>query len=222
MAEAAKAGKISRKDLKQPDAFVESVGTFTTYYREHRTTVIVGAVVAASIFIGTVAVTGYQRRASANAAAAFFRGTEAMSQNSMEAAKTGFANLAETGTRPYNNLAKLYGAELAVQESRYDDAIVLYEAFVASISTPYLKQVGLVGLGYAHEQAGHPKQALESYTAAAQIEGPHREQALRDQLRTADVVGNAGAAKDAIRKLLEFYPGSPDAESLSERLNAAS
>lgn len=209
---------IDRKELKAPDPFFETAGKLRTAFAENRTTVIVSVAVLVMVLGGSLAANRYRTHSQEQAASSFFRAADAMRNNSFETAKAGFGDVAKNGPDPYSELAILYGADLAVREHRWDDAIELYKGFAGAAETDYLRQIGWKGHGYALEMAGDSATAAKSYHKAADIKGPYTEEALRGWLRAAKRVGDEKGAQEAASRLVKEFPNSEEAEALAERL----
>jgi hypothetical protein len=212
--------EIDHKELKEPDAFMEGVGQVVTYVRENRVQVIGSAVAVTALFLGITWWVSSSARHSDTTAAAFLRATDALESDNLAAADAALRNVADAGVAPYDEFASLYSAEILVRKGENAQAAELYGRVAENGTTPYLRQIALVGRAYALEADGDSAAALESYQKAATIDGPYREPALRGQLRLAESAERGDLAEGAITKLLEDYPSSPDADDLSARLTA--
>jgi predicted negative regulator of RcsB-dependent stress response len=212
--------EIDQKELREPDAFMEGVGTTLTYVQENRTKVF-GAIGAA---IGVFALGVWWNTSSAakldQAAAAFMRATDALESKDLSMADTALSNVASSGVAPYDEMAALYSADVMMRRQSYSDAAAAYKAVAASGSTPYLRQIAMVGQAHALENQDQAADALKSFEDAARVDGPYREPALRGQLRTAKASGSNDKAISAIEEILEDYPTTGDADALSAELAA--
>ncbi len=209
---------FSRKDLKTPDAFFETAGRAQRYVAEHRRTVMGAGAVVVVLLVGGLGSTSYISATKGRDAAAFERARISLDDESFAAARTGLDNLAKSGRGIYGELAGFYAASLALDEDRFDEAAEAYERVAERANTDYLRQAAVNSRGYALEQAGRAGEALAVYREAAAIEGPYRHAALRSQARLAEAQGDAPAARAALERLIELYPGAPDTEALSARL----
>jgi len=211
---------FDRKDLKGPDAFFENVGRANRYVQENRRMVIGIAAAIVAVFIAGTALHSYSERSADDAASTFIRGADALDQDNAASAKAALDNLSgRSGI--YGELGRLYEADLAAREQRWDDALPKYEDVARSGSAPYIRQIALIGKGFVLENTSKLDAAAEAYAAAGSLTGPYREQALRDQLRAARAAGKDDVAKAAINKILELYPETPDADQLSAQLGSA-
>ena len=212
---------FDRKDLKAPDAFFENVGRANVYLQQNRQRVIAACLAAIAIFVAIASWHRYSETRADETAAAFLRATDALDLDSLTTAKAALENVAgESGGGIYGELAKLYSADVAVREQRWDEALALYEPLSREGTTAYIRQIALLGKGFSQESAGKPAEAAATYAAASELTGPYKEQALRDQLRSARVAGNKELSAAAIEKILELFPESPDADELSAELKA--
>jgi len=211
---------FDRKDLKAPDAFFENVGKANQYFQHNRQRVILTTVAAAALLIGGIGWYRYSQSRADETAAAFLRATDALDLDSLTTAKAALDNVAGSASGIYGELARMYQADVAAREARWDDAMSLYDGLSSSGTTSYIRQIALVGKGFAQEQSGKAEEAATTYAAASEISGPYREQALRSQLRSARTAGKKDVAAAAIEKILELYPEAPDADDLSAELKA--
>ncbi len=214
--------ELHHKDLKEPDAFFETIGQVNRYVRENRSLVIGVAAAVLTVFVGGVSWSSYQTRSADRNAAAFIRATVAIDDGALAAAKAGFTNVSDSSHEPYSAMARLYQAGLELQEDNFDAASAIYAAASKAGVPGYLRQTALVGQAYALERAGNAAEAAATYARAAELEGPQVEQALRGQLRAALAAGDNASAAAAAERILDKFPTSPDANELSARLAALS
>ncbi|MFQ5477262.1 MAG: tetratricopeptide repeat protein [Candidatus Binatia bacterium] len=218
---AAEAG-FTRKDLKTPDAFFETVGKVNRYVTDNRRSVLTVTAAVVLVFGAGAFFSARHTRSEQRAAAAFNRALDAISADSYATAETVLAKLATDSARPYGSLARLYKAGLAQDRGDYATARREYAAFAVAAQTPYLRQIALVGEAFAAEMLSDYEAARSSFEAASHIAAPYREQALRGMLRVADKSGDVEAALEAVNGLLEHFPGASDAGRLAARQQALS
>ncbi len=216
----AKKVHLHHKDLKDPDPFFETIGRANRYVRENRAQVIAAAVAVTVLFVGGVSWSSLRTRAADHAAATFLRATEALDSGSTEAARTGLTTVIDEAGDPYRSLARIYRARLEIETGEYQAAIDDFTAAASSDVPDYLRQTALVGKAQVLETTERFEEAAATYQRAAAIDGPHKEQALRGQLRAATAASRPELAKEAIERLLDQFPSSPDADDLSARLAA--
>jgi len=212
--------EIDHKELKEPDAFMEGVGSTLTYVRENSTTVLGGIAAAAAVFSLGVWWNVSSTHDLESAAAAFMRATDAIAADNLTMADAALKNVAKIGVAPYDEMAALYSADILMRKNSYGEAAAAYEQLAASGSTRYLRQIAMLGRAYALESADQKSDALAAFEDAARVDGPYREPALRGQLRMAKASDANDKAIAAIETLLEKYPSAGDADALSAELSA--
>jgi len=209
------------QDLKEPDTFFETVTEARDYFEENRTKVLAigGAVLAVAVLL--IAARGYYS-ATRNAAATDFASAVAnLEFDSPTAAEGSLDSLAaRSNTGPYGSLGSLYKANLSAESGRYEEAIVQYERFLGSAPTDYLKQVALMGKGFALERAGRAPDAAGAYEQAAALDGPYTKPALSDRARLAEKAGDKAKAIETLKKLLELEGSGAGSSAVEQRLQA--
>ncbi len=170
------------------------------------------------MFVGGVSWSSLRTRTADHAAATFLRATEAFDSGSTEAARTGLTTVVKEAGEPYRTLALLYRARVEIQTGEYQAAIADFTAAASGDAPDYLQQTALVGKGQVLETTERFEEAARTYQRAAAIDGPHKEQALRGQLRAAMAASKSELAKEAIERLLDQFPSIPDADDLSAKL----
>ena len=215
----ARRSEIDHKDLKEPDAFMEGVGTTLSYVRENRTMVLgaIGAVVA--VFAVGVYWNVSSEQKLETAAAAFMRATDALESDNLTMAEAALKNVSASDVAPYDEMAALYSADILMRRASYAEAASAYKEIAAAGSTRYLRQIAMVGQAHALESQGQGAEALVAFEDAARVDGPYRETALRGQLRTAKESNANDKAAAAIEAILEKYPNAGDADALSAELS---
>lgn len=208
---------FNRKDLKAPDKFFTAFGQALEYAQNNHTRVaaVVGGV--ALVFVAGAVFSSWRTGLEERDAAAFVRATDAIRSESLATAAIVLDQLTVDGNRPYGELASLYAARLAYDEKRFEQAAGHYASFAGSARTPYLRQIALLGQAAAAEAADDNSQADKALEMASRIDAPYRESALRARLRVADAGEDSSVALEAIESLLEYFPGSADADELSKR-----
>jgi len=211
---------FDRKDLKSPDAFFESVGWANRYVQNNRNTVIAATLTVIAIFVAGIVIHRWRESRAEDAAATFLRGADALDANNISSARAALDNVAATSGGIYGQLAKLYEADIALREQRWDDAVKGYDEIAGNGETSYIRQIAQLGKGHALEGKGDATAAVSAYAAASDLDGPFKERALRDRLRTARAANNAAEVSASIKQILELYPDAPDADQLSAEIGA--
>jgi hypothetical protein len=82
----------------------------------------------------------------------------------------------------------------------------------------WLRQAGLVNLGYVKEISGQCEEALASYTEAEKLDGSLKNEAILGQARCSEQSGKSKMALDAYRKYLYGNPASDRNGEISVRV----
>jgi hypothetical protein len=212
--------EFDRKDLKTPDAFFETLGSANRYLQSHRSRVIAVATILVAVFVAAISLYRWMQHRADETAAAFLRATDALDLDSLSTARTALENMSASAGGVYGELAKLYEADIAVREKRWDDALPRYDEVSRKGDTAYIRQIALLGKAHVLENKGDTAAAAAAYAEAAETDGPFHEQALRDQLRAAKAAGKNDVAAAAINAILDKYPDTPDADDLASELPA--
>lgn len=210
--------RIHRKDLKGPDEFVESASRLTKFIQENRNAVIAAAVGVTVLFVSGVSYSSYRTRTLDSTAAAFLRATDALESDNLESADTAMRTVIGRNIQPYAQFARIYLADIQREKGDYAAAIEAYSAAADQAASDYLRQIALIGKAYSLELSQDRDQALLVYESAAKLDGPHRQSALRSQLRIAQAVGKVDLARQALTTILAEYPTVADAAELTETL----
>lgn len=90
--------EFSRKDLKH-DQFIEEVGHFYGFYRNHKQTVLIGAAVIVALIVGVSSYFGYRERQRAQAAAALEEAVRLYHGVVTTEQRTGYVTFTTSGER---------------------------------------------------------------------------------------------------------------------------
>jgi len=211
---------VDRKDLKGPDAFFQEVGRVNRFIQENQSKVVAAAAAALVLFLGGVAWSSYRSTAADKTAATFLRATDALDLDSLETAKAALKTVAERGSGAYEEFALIYTADIQVREDQIDAALESYTRAADEARASWLEQIALMGKGFCLERLDRSNEAAQAYARAAALDGPHREQALRGQLRTATMATDKELSAHAAERLIELYPDAEDANELAKTLAA--
>ncbi len=202
--------KFRRKDLKQPDEFETLTGKALAWAEENVRLLagIAGAVAALLLLVVVVNRVSASRNDSA--ADGFRRAKVVFDAGKFPEAADAFASTARDYPRtPFGKLAALYHAHALARQGNAAEAATAYSEYLASASTPYLRQEALVGLARAKEATGDAPGAIASYTEAGSLEGAYRTDALLSAARLHEAAGHADQARELYSQLLKE---APDAE----------
>jgi tetratricopeptide (TPR) repeat protein len=210
-----------QRELKQPDPFFEAIEEAREYYQKNRSQVLAvgGGVVA--VFLVVTAATNYWISQGNRAASDFSSAVAGLQFDSPAAAEAALKNIAGLShAGPYKALASLYQGNLAAEAGHAEEAVALYDQFLAEAPTDYLKQIGLMGKAAAQEKAGKPAEAAATLDQASAIDGPYRQAALSDRARLATDAGDKSTAIANLQKLLEIVGSSGDSTDIERRIQA--
>lgn len=215
--------RIRRKDLKRPDEFVAQTSKALDWMSAHYQ--LVGAVAGSLLLIGAaVGVTSAFRSARARDANAEL----ALAMASLRGSD--FANaatsLTETAERWPNTriagFASLLAANTEIRLGQNDSAIARLSELMSQSSDElpsYLKQQALVAWGNALEEKAEWTTAAAKYQAAAALSGPYTAQAVLDEARAREQLGEKERATELYRKLYDQFPEFPDRELVRSKID---
>jgi predicted negative regulator of RcsB-dependent stress response len=197
--------KISRKDLREPDA-VQTFGVQAADWFRANQSAAIGAL-SAALAVGALIV-GYSwyTQHQASTAAVRFQSAAALfdGKKFAESANEFAALSSEYGRTPSGRLAGLYRAHALAQQPDPGAAATAYGEYLASgPQTDYLRQEALLGLARAQEASNNQPGALDAYRQAAEIAGPFRTQARLGLARLEDAAGNGDKARAIYAELLD-------------------
>lgn len=223
------AGKITKKELKEPDFLQVEMAKLVQFFLKHRTKIyilllvcLLGAVVAAGWYLYKL---NYERSAQK-----VYSQVETLSLKSnsaqSESAKLidGFRNVAskypssQAALHSYYQLGNLY-----LNTNQPDLAIRAYDEFIKRASYEnYLKVFAYTGKGYCHEMKKDFKKALLSFESALKIPDGDilQGQIYRDMARIYEEMSDQKNALEYYRKALE-KTADPTMVSIIKRRIAA-
>jgi len=131
----------------------------------------------------------------------------------------GFLRLGAYRSSTYGRLALLYRAQRHIALNQPTEAVpVLKEFLERQREDSYLRQLGFMTLGYAHEKAGQCPKAVNSFEEAQKLTGPLQEDALLAMARCNTQTGNLKEALSAYQDYLSNYIGSPRTVEIALRI----
>lgn len=215
MPQHAKRLKIRRKDLRQPDEFETLTGQLMAWLDDHRKLVIGG--LAALALVGLVALGLARARTARHEAAAleFQRAHTIFEAGKFSDAAEAFSALVRNYPgAPLGRIAGLYRAHALARQGDAAAAATAYAEYLATSPEPaYLRQEALTGLGRAREATADRAGALEAYTQAGALEGPHQTDALLGAARLYEAFQQPEQAREIYARLLKEGP-DPDLREL--------
>jgi predicted negative regulator of RcsB-dependent stress response len=201
--------RITRKELLKPDQFFNFTGWFLRFVRTNR----VGIIIIASLVVAAAGGVGgwrfYQTKQDLQAAQAYSTALEAYRKGQYENTLDLLARVNAPRGSIYQKLTLLYQAHSHIELKRPSEAIPLLTEFNArEHSQSYLKEIGLMSLGYAQEATGECISAIANFDRAAKLSGLLEEEAIMSKARCSTQSGATTAAVEAYREYLASFPGS--------------
>lgn len=215
--------RYTRKDLKEPDEFITTLGRAAAWAREHRTGVAAGAaalVLLAGGVLGTRSYMRWQEQKGARDLWPHLSEARALLQTPEGADPQRLARLEElltahvqaySGTRT-TVFARYYLGSIAYLRGDYEESAARFRAALQSGSGDDTVMEFLIREGYAQalEAKGDAALAAQAYRdAAARATGELRTQALMGEARALTALGQEAEAAALFRKILEESPDSP-------------
>jgi tetratricopeptide (TPR) repeat protein len=216
--------KIRRKDLRQPDEFVEFTGRAWRWLRDNQTTAIGAVVLGVLVFAGISGLRQYRDYRAANAAESFRRGVDLLAAGDAAGAEKVFGELAAVAA--YGALADLYRGHAALEAEDYPAAASAFQAAAGRPELPpYLRQQALYNLGVALGQQGDSAGAQARYEEAAELTGPFTVDAQVAAAQLSDAAGQTRKARElyqqAVGEAEGIGPSQDDLRQLAEARLAA-
>jgi hypothetical protein len=192
--------KIRRKDLRQPDEFMELTGRVWQWLAANRGLALAAGGVALAVLGGVTGIQRYREQRLLDAADAFGKALVLLQDGETSAAAEAFGRVPAVAA--YGALANLYRGQAALAGG---DLTLATEAFRASAGyrdlPSYLRQEALMGLARALVRQGDTAAGLEQYQAAAEIPGPFQIEARLEAARLSEAAG-------AVEKARGYYEGA--------------
>ncbi|MFP4474671.1 MAG: YfgM family protein [Desulfatibacillaceae bacterium] len=222
-------GKISRKQLKEPDEFQTFTAKIITYMVEHRRQLytvagVITFLVVAGLFLNYfMARTERKAHEMASQAEALYINYLAGAENRPELST--IVERFEDVVREYprtdaGRSAKLYLAQVYMREGEYEKAVRHYEEVLDRFGGDEdLAKVAAIGLAYAHEQRKEYEKAAEYFRKLAEAEDKaFKEDATLGLARTYEAMGRTEDAYRVYRDFVERYPESVYVQLIREKL----
>ena len=204
---------FSRKDLRKPDRFVQSVRTVREYVEERKKPLLAGlagVLVLAGIGWGWTAYRSYQK---VRAAEYYIEGLTAYHEGRFDAAIGAFELSREHSPAVYGPLALLYTANARVAQGQPELAVaVLQELEPENISEPTLKELALLNLGLTQEINNACDKGLVPLEAVIQLNGSFKQEALLAKARCSEKLNNFDEAIESYRLYLSESANGGNAE----------
>jgi predicted negative regulator of RcsB-dependent stress response len=199
--------RLTRKDIRQPDRFIDLMGKSGRFLAQKKKLVcgvVAGLLV---IFAGLWGWSFYQQRESQIAAGQYFPALELYRTGNYREAATALAQVAAHRRTIYGRIALLHLAHVQVALGEYPKAVETLQEFLRRQSKdPWLRQIGLVNLGYVQEISGRCPEALAAYAEAQKLEGSLKDEATLGEARCGAQSGKPKIALDSYRRYLSTHP----------------
>jgi hypothetical protein len=202
--------KIRRKDLRQPDEFMEFTGRVWAGFQAHRA--LAGALAAAAIaaVLITTGIRAYLSSRTDRAANDFAAAVDLYADGSTQEALKALPEVPAVGS--YGALANLYRGHAATDAGETAVAVEAFRAALGGALPPYLQQEAHYGLGAALAAQGDGAGALEAYEAAANLTGPFRTDARLAAASHAARLGDSAKARTFYEAAAKDAEAAGDAE----------
>lgn len=215
--------KYTRKDLKEPDEFITTLGRAAAWARENRTAVASAVSAVVLLAGGALGVRSYVRWQEQKAARDLWphlSQARELLQTPQEADPQQLARLEElltahveayTGTRSAA-FARYYLGSIAYLRGDYEQSAARFLSALSSGGGEDTVMEFLIREGYAQalEAKGDAAMAAQAYRdTAAQATGELRTQAWMGEARALTALGQEAEAAALFRKILEENPDSP-------------
>jgi predicted negative regulator of RcsB-dependent stress response len=213
--------RLTRKELKGPDAVQTMTGQAVQWSRGHQQ-LVTAIGIGAAVVIAAIGVIGAYRSAQhRDANADLARAMAPLEANKFAEAATA---LTEVSTRWQGSqvapLASLLAANSALLAGQADQAIAALNALDASGLPVYLQQQRLLVLGAALENKQQWADAATKYKDAAALSGPYTGDAIVGEARAQEHAGDAARAKELYRQAYDQFPELPGRDLLAAKFQS--
>ncbi|MFQ5902377.1 MAG: tetratricopeptide repeat protein [Candidatus Binatia bacterium] len=201
--------RITRRDIRRPDQFVTLTGRLFRLFEKHKAAFAGSLALIIAVFLslwGWNYYTGRQNRLAAeqysNALALYHDGQYRKALDALDQVKA-------YRWSTYSRLALLYQANSYIALKEPAKAVAaIQELLHKEKKETFVRQLGLMTLGYAQEAAGQCKEAVQSFAEAEKLQGVFREEALLGRARCSAKSRDFKGALDSYRLHLTNYPTS--------------
>lgn len=211
--------RVTRKDLRRPDQFVTLTGEVFDFLRAHRrgSMIAVGTILAAFLLYGAWDL--YRSRQLRLAAQSYAQALALFEEQKYREAVGAFEQLSKSAPGAYKSLSLLYLGNSHIALGAPQRAVPhLQRLTERSSSRDYIRQLGLLSLGYAFEKSGDFTAASKSFAAAETAGGPFTEESLLGKARASAQAGDRRTALEAYKKYLLTFAGSDRSAEISLRV----
>ncbi len=212
--------RFRRKDLKRPDEFVSRGRQLLDWAGANARVLGWSGVAAAAVVL---LVLGFVSMRGARLRQANEDLTHALAQYRDGHYPEAATQLSDVANRwqstSAGRIASLYAANADLKADNFETAtVVLQDVLGKENWPPYLRQQGLVLLGYALERKGDAANAASRYAEASALDGPYTGPALLGEARCREQLGEKDRARDLYQRFTHDFPDAPEAELAKGRL----
>jgi len=205
--------RISRRDIRQPDQFMQTTGRFVEWSRRYRRHLIIGGAAIGIVLAGVAGWEFYEDYREDQARVAYNRALDTYEAGRFQDALAGFRTVESHGSTPHQELAGLYigNAQLALGQAK--DAIKTLQELTARLTPNTLtSELALLTLALAQETDNACDIALGSLEQVITGSGPFQQEALLAKARCSTRLGQVDNAIKAYQEYLKRFPGSGSPE----------
>ena len=240
--------KISRKELKQPDQFVDFWSRASTaagnYAATNRRAIVISLTAFATVVAGSVAISQASERRAIHAAEALdhvqrIASAEPLTSGAtapddglphfgtakeqLEAALKDLDASFSSSRGPLHAEAMLVRAGLLLNLDRAPEAVTGYQTLLADKLDDRLHFLAQEGLGYAYERQGKLPEAQAAFAKLGEgggMDGFYKDRAAYHQARLAELESNPAEAKRLYQEVLDKNPTTSLRDEINNRLAA--
>jgi tetratricopeptide (TPR) repeat protein len=242
--------KISKKELKQPDQFVDfwtrasnSVGAWAS---ANMRALVVGVTALATVIVGAVVLSQVSQHRASSAAEALDRVQRIAAADVPAAGATapddGLPHLATvrdqdqaalkeldakfSGHGPLASEAAVVRGRLLLDLDRAPEAATTFQGLLGDKLDARLQFMAREGLAYAYERQGKLAEAQSTFAqlgddaSRAGLEGFYKDRALYQQARLAEVRSNPKDATRLYHEVLDKFPSTSLRDEITNRIAA--
>jgi predicted negative regulator of RcsB-dependent stress response len=210
-------GRISRKDLRQPDWFQTNTERAVGYLSAHRAAVFAALAAVAVIVAIVIGWRMFKENQNQQASQEFGRAMSLYQGEKYREAIPVLESVATYRWSHYAVLAHIYLANSYLATNDLDKALSAGQrALAATRPNSFYRQIALVTLATAEEQKKDCQNAVQHYAEAQKITGALQGRAMLGKARCSETLGDNAAAVSAYKEYLKDNPTSPLAIKLAE------
>jgi outer membrane protein assembly factor BamD (BamD/ComL family) len=207
---------LSRKELREPDRFIEFTQRALDVIREKRRLIGLAGALVVAVIIGITAWQVYKSRQNEQAAQSFDSAMSLFRASKHKEAIVEFKKVQGYRWSHYAALAHLYEANSHLATNDLEKATSAAQRFVASTDQASIyRQIGLITLGHTKELKTLCRDAIQLYAEAERLTGPLKETAVLGKARCYTAIGDNKSAIAAYQQYVKENPNSPMAARLT-------